>query len=111
MSKPERVHRPQRKTEFTILLMTRSAQLGWRNLRATQIAQLQKAWDVLTVTPGDITPVNKPLRGSLQFVKRGGVQYERWQYSLANGARIWYFVDGQTVCIEDVRTHHPNETK
>ncbi|KAB1642140.1 hypothetical protein F8O05_09950 [Gulosibacter chungangensis] len=28
-----------------------------------------------------------------------------------DGARIWFFVEGQTVFLEQVHTSHPNETK
>jgi len=40
-----------------------------------------------------------------------GVSHDRRQYELKNGARIWYWVEGQTVMLERVETHHPNATK
>lgn len=70
-------------------------------------------WDFLTRTPTERTSTNYPLRGELQFVQRGGKQLERWQLKpTAQGdARIWFYVDGRDVLIEQVHTHHPNETK
>ena len=51
--------------------------------------------------------------GAMASVVRNGQRFTRWQLKLNEkiGARIWYFVDGKTVVLEEVHTHHPNETK
>ncbi len=64
-------------------------------------------------TPLSTTPTNYRLKGELGAVRRGGATHERWQHKpTAKGtARIWYFVEGRTVFLEQVHTSHPNETK
>lgn len=44
---------------------------------------------------------------------RDGSSHVRWQHKPTKGgsARIWFWVDGQTVHVERVHTSHPNETK
>ncbi len=70
-------------------------------------------WDFLTKTPTERTPTNYPLRGELEFVHRDGVDHGRWQHKpTAQGdARIWFYVEGHDVFLEQVHTHHPNATK
>lgn len=68
---------------------------------------------LLDADPADRTPTNYPLKGVLGTVTRDGKTYERWQHKpTAQGdARIWFYVDGQTVYVEQVHTKHPNQTK
>jgi hypothetical protein len=46
-------------------------------------------------------------------VTRDGKTYQRWQHkpTLQGDARIWFYVEGQVVHLEEVYTHHPNATK
>lgn len=46
-------------------------------------------------------------------ITRDGKNYVRWQHKpTAQGdARIWFYVDGKDVYLEQVHTQHPNETK
>ena len=113
MAKDEPVARPTKKTEYTLRFATASAQKGWRDLVATIRNPMADTWDFLTRSPIEQTPTNYPLRAQLQFIQREGVQHERWQHKpTAQGdARIWFYVEGQTVLIEQVHTHHPNATK
>ncbi|WP_406285328.1 hypothetical protein [Streptomyces sp. NBC_00209] len=107
------VPRPPRKTEYEIRFATADAQRGWRDLAATIRNQMTETWDFLTRTPLSTTPTNYRLKGELATVRRGSASHERWQHKpTAKGtARIWYFVDGRTVFLEQVHTSHPNETK
>lgn len=111
MARGVKVERPTRKGEFRIEFASREARVGWDALNATQKNSLVDAWEVLTVHPLVATPTTHPLRGSLAVVVRDGASFARWQYELRNGARIWYYVDGSTVHLEQVHTHHPNQTK
>ena len=111
MAKSSPVTRHLKSTEFEIVSASRQAELGWRDLRATQRNVLADAWDYLTTTPTHPTPTAHPLRGTLAIVRHQGIDHERWQYELSGGARIWYFVVDQTVYLEHVHTRHPNETK
>lgn len=113
MARSSRVERPTKKSEYEIRFATVNAQKGWRDLVATLKGPVVDSWDFLTRTPLDVTPTNYPLRDDLGTINRAGVEYQRWQHKpTAKGtARIWFYVDGQVVFLEQVHTHHPNETK
>ncbi|WP_031208045.1 MULTISPECIES: hypothetical protein [Microbacterium] len=113
MAKDDLVPRPMKKTEYTVRFATSGARKGWRDLVATIRNPMADAWDFLTRTPAERTPTNYPMRGELQFVQRGAARHERWQHKpTAQGdARIWFYIDGDAVLIEQVHTHHPNATK
>lgn len=111
MGKSSRVSRPIKSTEFEIVVSSRQAEVGWRDLLATQRNTLADAWDFLVSTPLQKRPNAHPLRGELATVTRAGAVHERWQYELKGGARIWYFVVKRVVHLEQVHTAHPNQTK
>ena len=113
MARGSKVERPTKKGEYEIRFASVSAQRGWNDLRATVLGPLTDAWDFLTRTPTDRTPTNYPLKGELQWVTRDGVPHERWQYkpTLKGDARIWFYVEGRVVHLEQVHTSHPNQTK
>lgn len=113
MGKDDFVARPTKKTEYTIRFASVGARKGWRDLAATIRNPMADSWDFLTKTPTERTATNYPLRGELGFVQRDGKNLERWQHKpTAHGdARIWFYVDGQDVFLEQVHTHHPNATK
>lgn len=113
MGKQIKVDRPTKKSEYTIVHASSQAKKGWEDLVATQRNVMADAWDFLTRTPLEQTPKNYPLKGELSRVSRGGVDHQRWQHkpTLGGSSRIWFFVEGQTVHLENVHTHHPNETK
>lgn|SRR5690625_1199324 len=113
MAKEKPVKRPTKRSEFTIIIASREAEKGWQDLKATHRNALADTWDFLTKTPLNTTPKNYPLKGKLKEVSRGGVTYERWQHkpTLGGGARIWFYVKGQKVYLEQVHTSHPNQTK
>lgn len=113
-----RVPRPTKKQEYGIEFTSRNAEKGWKDLRATQLNSLADAWDLLTRTPMERSEKCDQLKGDLATVTHGGKVRSRWQLELKGGARIWYYVkepsDGRTagtVCLLDVHTHHPNQTK
>ena len=111
--KGELVPRPPKKAEYEIRFATADAKKGWRDLVATIRNPMAETWDFLTRTPLEKTRTNYRLKGELGTIQRGGTTHERWQHKpTAQGtARIWYFVDGRTVYLEQVHTSHPNETK
>ncbi len=111
MSKRQAVPRPTKNAEFTIHFATKQAQDGWRDVLATQRNTVVDAWDRLTRRPLDPSPSNYQLKGELAVVIHAGETHERWQYKLSGGARIWFYVDGQSVYLVDVHTRHPNQTK
>lgn len=113
MAPRERVTRPLKSTEYEIRAGSRSSEKAWRDLVATKRNLVVNAWDTLTREPLVETSLCYRLRGPLARVIRDGQEFERWQLklSIGDGARIWYYVEGRTVVIEAVHTHHPNETK
>ncbi len=111
--KGELVPRPPKKIEYEIRFATTNAKKGWQDLAAAIRNPLADAWDFLTRTPLMNTPTNYPLRGELGTISRGGKTYERWQHkpTKQGDARIWFYVEGRAVYLEQVHTRHPNETK
>lgn len=112
MAKEQQANRPIKKNEYKIIAASMAAQKGWRDLVATHRNLMVEAWEFLTKNPLRNTPTNYPLKGELEHITRNGKQHIRWQYkpSKGNGARIWFYVEGQTVYLERVSTSHPNET-
>lgn len=113
MARDLKVERPTKKSEYEIRYASVSARKGWTDLRATIRGPLADAWDFLTRTPLEQTSTNYPLKAELSIVTRDGVDHERWQHkpTAAGDARIWFYVDGQVVYLEQVHTRHPNATK
>lgn len=113
MTRSGKVDRPIKKSEYDIVFASRQAEKGWTDLRATMRNALADSGDFLTRTPLAEGPLNHPLRGGLGTVAYGGEQYDRWQHkpTRQGDARIWFFVIGRVVHLEQVHTRHPNETK
>jgi hypothetical protein len=107
------VARPVRTTEYTIVLATRSAEQGWRDVVATQRNAVVTAWERLTTDPLTEDLACHALRGELGVVTHSGRTWTRRQIELKRGARIWFTVDeaSRTVHVLDVHTRHPNQTK
>jgi hypothetical protein len=100
--------------EFTC----RNAEKGWNDLRATQLNGLVAAWEFLTRTPTERSEKCDQLKGNLATVTHDGEVRSRWQLELSGGARIWYYIKASRdkkaagiVCLLDVHTRHPNQTK
>lgn len=109
----DKVERPTKKSEYELQFAAAGAKKGWRDLQGTIRNALAETWDFLTRTPLEVTPTNYPLKGELATIVRSGRQHQRWQHKpTARGdARIWFYVDGRTVYLEQVHTKHPNQTK
>ncbi len=50
------------------------------------------AWDYLTKTPEASKPPHGPMKYNYATITRGGATFQRWQYEIPGGARIWYWV-------------------
>lgn len=110
--KGDLVPRPHRKDEFELRFATTRAQKGWRALVATQRNATVATWDSLTTSPLETTSTNYRLKGDLGIITRGSESHVRWQHkpTLRGSARVWFYVDGATVFIEQVHTDHPHQT-
>ena len=113
MAKGSKVERPTKKSEYEIRFASVQARKGWSDLAATIRNPLADAWDFLTRTPELETPTNYRLKGELALVTRNGATHDRWQHkpTLMGDARLWFYVEGKVVYLEQVHTSHPNETK
>jgi hypothetical protein len=107
------VPRPTRKNEFKIYFDSTKLSKSWMDLRATQLTNLVAAWEFLTTSPLQRTPLSYPMKNNVTPIVRNGKSFDRWQLKLSqtDGSRIWYYVDGDSVFIERIFTAHPNETK
>ena len=111
MVKGDRVTRPTRTTEYTIVFGSREAQQGWQSLLATQQNALALAWDQLSHDPFAVTAKIHPLKGQLAQVTRAGHTFEQRQCELSGGARLWFYVHERRVVLVNVHIRHPNQTK
>ncbi len=95
------------------MFLGRSAEVGWRDLVATQRNAVVSAWERLSVDPLTEDLACHALRGELGRVVHSGRSWTRRQLELKRGARIWFTVDedARLVQILEVHTHHPNQTK
>jgi hypothetical protein len=113
MNRPNQVSRPLRKSEFVIRFDSSNARRGWTALLAVRRNALVDAWEKLTESPATSSVLCYPLVDNRATIVRNGESHQRWQLKLneRDGMRIWYYVVGQTVFIENVFTSHPNATK
>lgn len=111
MPRATAVPRPTRKGEYRILHGTRSAEVGWRDIVATQRNAAVTAWEFLTTHPTERLPKNHRLKGELAQVSHQGATHDQWQHEMSNGARLWFYVEDDTVVLTQVHTNHPHQTK
>jgi hypothetical protein len=111
------VARPLKRSEYEIVFITRDAEKGWTDCLATVRNAVVEAWEQLTLEPLHESPRQYKLREDYATGTYQGVTYDRWQYKLSNGGRIWYFVDTKTktkftgrVMLERVEPGHPKQT-
>ncbi|MFJ4029692.1 hypothetical protein ACIPWF_20350 [Paenarthrobacter sp. NPDC089989] len=118
--KTDGVARPGKSTDYVLEFITREAEKGWQDARATARNALTDAWDYLTNTPGLEQPgLCYILRGRFQSLTYQGSEYARYQYKFTHSGRIWYAVvkpakkgkGSGRVLIERVEVGHPNETE
>lgn len=109
--KKETVPRPLRRSEYEIVFGTSNARKGWIDILAVQRNTVVAAWERLTTSPLADDTTCHGMKGDLEFVTHKGTTHRRRQYELTNGARIWFYVEEQSVILIDVHTHHPNATK
>ncbi|MDI2029101.1 hypothetical protein QFW96_10800 [Saccharopolyspora sp. TS4A08] len=118
MSKKTRVERPLKRVEYELVFITREAQQGWQDCLATARNATVEAWERLTTAPTHEDKRQYRLHADYATGTYQGETYERWQYKITNGGRIWYFVqptpEGKVagrVLLERCKTGHPKETE
>lgn len=118
MSRETPVNRPLRKAEFELLFTNKGAEKGWQDMKAAALNAAADAWDQLTTAPLERSERQYPLKAGLATGVYDGKTYDRWQYKVTDGGRIWYFVDTQTsgkhagrVLIHEVSPGHPKKSE
>ena len=100
--------------EFDLRFANSAAAEGWEHLARQVPANLRRAYDAIRAMPRSMTSPERQhrLKGSLATGTWKGETYERWQYEVTGGGRIWYLVDDerQTAWITYAGTGHPRET-
>lgn len=117
MSRYEPVGRPLKRCEYEIVFLSRQAEKGWRDCLSAARNATVDAWDRLTTAPTEKDDRLYRLRSPHRTGTHGGRTYDRFQYKITNGGRLWYFVDetpngkvaGQ-VLLERCEPGHPKET-
>ncbi|MFD3594014.1 hypothetical protein ACFWU5_14905 [Nocardia sp. NPDC058640] len=118
MSKKSDVPRPLKRTEYEIVFISSEAQKGWIDCLAVARNATVDAWERLTTNPQEISARLYPLKGELRYGSYAGTTYERFQYKITDGGRLWYFVEpapkgsrtAGRVLLERCMTAHPKET-
>lgn len=112
------VDRPLKRAEYTIAFATRQAEEGWRNCLATARNATVDAWDRLTAAPTSEDERLYRLKDDYATGTFKGRTFERYQYKITDGGRIWYFVEptpgektAGRVLLERCETGHPKGTE
>lgn len=117
MSQADKVARPHKRSEFEIVFITRQAQKGWTDCLAVARNATVEAWERLTTAPNLEDERLYRLRADLATGTYDGKTFERYQYKITNGGRIWYFVQptptakvAGRVLLERCEPGHPKQT-
>lgn len=100
--------------EYDIRFADNAAADGWEHLARQASGNLRRAYEAIRVNPRSKTSPERHhrLKGGLATGVWKGSAYERWQYEVTGGGRIWYLVDDErrTAWITYAGTGHPQET-
>lgn len=111
------VARPHKRSEFELVFITRQAEKGWTDCLAVARNATVDAWDRLTTAPTVEDERLYRLRAELATGTYDGATFERYQYKITNGGRIWYFMQhtpaekiSGRVLLERCEPGHPKQT-
>lgn len=117
MTSSEPLGRPRKRAEFEIDFITRQAEKEWRDCLAVARNATIDAWDRLTTAPTAEDERLYRLKAEYATGTYKGTLYERYQYKINSGGRIWYFVHPShgakvagRVLLERCEPGHPKET-
>jgi hypothetical protein len=100
--------------EFDVRFATSDAARGWEHLGQQAPGNVRRAYEAMRATPrSTANPArHHRLKGALGTATWKGREYERWQYEVTGGGRIWFFIDDErrTVWITYAGTGHPKPT-
>jgi hypothetical protein len=111
------VARPHKRSEFELVFITRQVEKGWTDCLAVARNATVDEWDRLTTAPTVEDERLCRLRAELATGTYDGATFERYQYKITNGGRIWYFVHhtpaakiSGRVLLERCEPGHPKRT-
>lgn len=101
------------------MFASREAAKGWTDLLATARNAAVDAWETLTRDPTAESERLYQLKADFAFGTYQGGAYERYQYKVTDGGRIWFFVEPAAkgektagrVLLERCTPSHPKETE
>ncbi len=116
------VARPPKTTEYEVLAASKKVAETWDLWAATEPNALAEAYDQLAQDPKAHSKRQTRLAGGYATGTYDGPTYDRWQYEVTAGGRVWYFVDDTPsgagkrrrpgrVIVEKVFPGHPKGTE
>lgn len=97
MPRGERIARPARTDEWQIVAADKGVADDWSRWANEEPNALAATYDQLATNPTQFSPRQKRLEGkSWGSGTFEGTTYDRWQYEVTSGGRIFYFVDDPT---------------
>lgn len=111
----DRAAPPPAPGEYDLRFAGNDAAGGWEQLAAHAPGNLRRAFDAIRADPRSRSAPERQhrLKGSLGTGKWKGEAFERWQYEVTGGGRIWYLIDDtqRTAWITYAGTGHPKATE
>lgn len=100
--------------EFDVRFANNAAARGWEQLARQAPTNLRRAYEAIRATPRSRAQPERHhrLKGTLSTGIWKGADYERWQYEVTGGGRIWYLINDtrRIAWITYAGTGHPKET-
>lgn len=97
MPREERIARPARTDEWEIVAADKGVAEDWTRWAKQEPNALAAAHDQLSRHPTAFSPRQKKLEGKTWGTGTyEGQKFDRWQYEVTSGGRIFYFVDDPT---------------
>lgn len=100
--------------EYDLRFADTAAANGWEQLARHAPGNLRRAYEAIRTAPRAMTSPERQhrLKGDLGTAVWKGAHYERWQYEVTGGGRVWYLVDEEhrTAWITYAGTGHPRAT-
>ncbi len=116
------VARPHKTTEYEVLGASKKVAETWDQWAATEPNALAEAHDQLAHDPKAHSKRQTRLVGGYATGTYEARTYDRWQYEVTAGGRVWYFVDDTPsgagkrrrpgrMIVEKVSPGHPKGTE
>ena len=110
----DRVAPPAIDDEYEIRFANSEAVEGWENLCRQAAANTRQAFEKIRAAPRFLNNPGRQhrLKGALGSGVFKGQEFQRWQYEVTGGGRIWYLIDdiNRTAWIVYAGTGHPKMT-